>query len=175
MNLPFEMQFQELNFGVRNHMPYPREYVIELEHWLNTLGLRIGFSEVFRKGAGYNVEDTIHVDGYQIDNHVKLNWVINSGTSTMSWYQLKPGLKHIETHTTIGTPYLSTTRPDCDLLLSENLVTSPNRPALVNAGVLHGVENLNTTRFCYSFMLQYKDSYKKVHWDDAVEIFKDYF
>ncbi len=175
MNLPFEMQFKSMEFGAKNHREYPREHVQQLETWLNSLGLRIGFSEVFRKQPGYNVTDTIHADGRTLDNHVKINWIVNPGASTMSWYKIKPNCNHNETVTNIGTPYLSAKQEDCDLIIRENLITAPNRPALVNAGQLHGVENLNTDRYCYSFMLQYKNSFKKVPWDSAVEIFKDYF
>lgn len=175
VNLPFSMEFKQMNFGIKNHVEYPREYMAEFETWLNTLGLRIGYSEVFRKRPDYNVVDTIHIDGHTVDDHVKINWVVNPGTSTMSWWQLKPGLEHTVTYTALNTPYLSATEPNCDLLVREHLVTQPNRPALVNAGQLHGIENLNTERICYSFMLMYKDTYKKVPWDEAVKIFKDYF
>jgi hypothetical protein len=168
------MQLRSIDFGNKNHSLYPTAYIKDLDDWLEPFGLRVGFSEVFKKGTGYNIANTIHIDGDVIDDHVKINFVVNPGTSTMSWYQLKPGCDYRKKVTVVGSVYLYAPEEDCELVARENLITDVNRPALVNAGMLHGIENINTTRYCYSFMLRYKDSNEKVAWDDAVKILGNY-
>ncbi len=164
------MTFNEPDFKGKDHATYPREQIVPLESWLNSLNLTVGFSEVFRKYPGYNYPNSLHVDGLTFDDHVKINFVVNAGSSTMAWWRIKNGYKYRNLTTVVGTGYLWAPKEECDLVVEENI----SRPALVNAGMLHSVENLDTVRLCYSFMLKNKNTQGKLLWDDAVNILKDF-
>lgn len=170
IKLPFEMNFKDPEFNGKYHITYPRENIVELEQWVDQFGLRIGFSEVFKKYPGYNYPNALHLDGYEFNNHVKLNFIINPGKSTMAWWRIKPGRQYKDLTTVVGTGYYWAQKEDCDLVVEENLI----KPALVNAGMLHSIENIDTERICFSFMLKYKNNNQKLLWDQAMEIFKDY-
>ncbi len=170
IKLPFEMTFEEPDFNGKVHATYPREKIVQLEEWLNSFGLTVGFSEVFKKYPGYNYPNSLHLDGYEFDDHVKINFVVNAGSSTMAWWRIKPGYQYRNLTTVVGTGYLWAPKEECDLVAEENLA----RPALVNAGMLHSVENIDTERLCYSFMLKNKKTQRRLLWDNAVSILKDY-
>ena len=88
----------------------------------------------------------------------------------MRWWKIKPGKEHNKKVTIVGTSYLWANKMDCDMLDESSLL----QPALVNAGQLHNIEQVNSTRICYSFMLLNKKTQTRLLWDDAVEIFKNY-
>lgn len=163
------MSFPEPDFRGKIHVEYPREHISRLEHWANSYGLVIGFSEVFKKFPGYNYPNSLHLDGYKFDDHVKINFVVNAGSSTMAWWKIKPGFEYRNLTTVVNTGYLWAPKEECDLIMEENL----SRPALVNAGMLHSVENIDTERLCFSFMLINKKTRNKLLWDDAMIILKD--
>ena len=88
----------------------------------------------------------------------------------MRWWRLKPGKEYKNKVTIVGTSYLWAYQDDCDLVAESQLL----RPALVNGGQLHNVEQVNTIRLCYSFMLLHKKTMTRILWNDAMEVFKDY-
>jgi hypothetical protein len=170
LDIPFAQDLELPDFGGKEHVKYPMEKVKQLADWLDGLGIKIGFSEVFKKYPGYEYPNALHLDGYKFDNHVKINFIVNPGSSTMAWWRIKPGKEYRNMTTVVGTGYLWAPKEECDLVVEENLT----KPALVNAGMLHSVEHIDTERLCFSFMLLDKNTGKKILWDDAMEIFKGY-
>jgi hypothetical protein len=50
-----------------------------------------------------------------------------------------------------------------------------NKLSMVNVGVFHSTYNPGSLgRYTLCFILRYKDSHKRLQWQDAVEIFKEY-
>lgn len=170
LNLPFENQLPPVDF-YQHHVKVDRHLIDpEFISWLDSLDIAIGFSEAFKKEPGQESPYDIHLDGEVFDDHVKINFVINPGSSIMRWWKIKPGKEHNKKVTIVGTSYLWANRQDCDMLDESTLL----QPALVNAGRLHNIEQVNSTRICYSFMLLNKKTRTRLLWDDAMEIFKDY-
>lgn len=170
LNLPFENQLPHVDF-YQHHVKVDKQLIDpKFVAWLDSLDVIIGFSEAFKKDPGPNVPHSLHVDGEVFDDHVKINFVINPGSSVMRWWKIKPGKEHKKKVTIVGTSYLWAYRDDCDMLDESPLL----QPALVNAGQLHNIEQLDTTRICYSFMLLNKRTQQRLLWDQAMEIFKDY-
>lgn len=169
IKLPFEMSFIEPEFNGKDHIQYPRENIRQLEEWARSHRLTIGFSEVFKKYPGYDYPNALHLDGYKFDDHVKINFVVNPGKSTMAWWRIKPGKQYRNLTTIVGTGYYWAPKEECDLVVEENLT----KPALVNAGMLHSVENIDTERLCFSFMLINNKTRDRLLWNDAMIILKD--
>ena len=141
-----------------------------LINWLDLCKCSIGFAEVFVKEPGVEFAHALHLDGVVFDNHVKLNFVVDPGTSVMRWWQLSPGNQCFEKTTIVGTRYLWARRAECTLLAESSLA----QPSLINAGQLHSVDQIDKTRICYSFMLVHKDTKKRVLWSDIGSMFGEY-
>ena len=170
LNLPFENKLTPVVMQ-QHHIKLDGQLIDpNFISWLDSLDVAIGFSEVFQKNPGEQPPHSLHLDGEVFDDHVKINFVINPGTSVMRWWRLKPGKEHQKKITIVGTSYLWAYQDDCELVAESNLL----QPALVNGGQLHNVEQVDTVRLCYSFMLLNKKTQTRVLWNDAMEIFKDY-
>lgn len=170
LNLPFEFNLIVPEFKEQNHLrltaeQIPREFII----FLRNHGCKIGFAEIFRKQPDYKHVLSLHLDGLEFDDHVKINYVVGGGNSKMCWWQTKPGIEPRRQVTVVGTDYLYAAEEDCDLLCSAKL----DRPALVNAGQLHNVVDITEPRYAFSFMIQ-KNNGDKLLWDEAIILFKDY-
>jgi hypothetical protein len=170
LNLPFENKLSPVDMQ-QAHIKLDRQLIDPaFIAWLDSLDIAIGFSEVFQKEPGEQPPHSLHLDGEVFDDHVKINIVVNPGTSVMRWWRLKPGKEHQMKITIVGTSYLWAYQDDCDMVAESEL----SQPALVNGGQLHNVEQINTIRLCYSFMLINKKTQNRLLWNEAVEIFKDY-
>lgn len=170
LNLPFENKLSPVDMQ-QHHIKLDKQLIDpNFIAWLDSLNLTIGFSEVFKKQPGNQPPESLHLDGEVFDDHVKINFIVNPGSSVMRWWQLKPGKQYQKKITIVGTSYLWAFKDDCDLVAESNLL----QPALVNAGQLHNVEQVDTTRLCYSFMLLHKKTQKRLLWNEAMEIFKEY-
>lgn len=170
LNLPFENKLHPVEMQ-QHHIKLDKQFIDpNFIAWLDSLDVTIGFSEVFQKGPGEQLPNSLHLDGEVFDDHVKINFIVNPGSSVMRWWKLKPGKEHQKKITIVGTSYLWAYRDDCDLMAESQLL----QPSLVNGGQLHNVEQIDTTRLCYSFMLVNKKTNSRVLWNDAMEIFKDY-
>lgn len=170
LNLPFENKLSLVDMQ-QAHIKLDRQLIDPaFVAWLDSLDIVIGFSEIFKKQPGEDFPHSLHLDGDVFDDHVKINFVVNPGSSVMRWWRLKPGKEHQKKTTIVGTSYLWAYRDDCDLVAESKLL----RPALVNGGQLHNVEQVDTVRLCYSFMLLHKKTHNRLLWNEAVEIFKDY-
>ena len=169
LDLPFEFKPKNPNFGSAQHVKYDLENAKELSDWLNSLGLKIGFAEVFKKPPGYDFPNALHIDGEELDDHVKINFVYGIGSSKMRWWKIKDGKSYKKETTVVWTKYFYAAREDCDMVAESSL----EKPSLVNAGVLHNVELVDRERWCYSFMITHSNG-SRVYWDEAMKIFKDY-
>lgn len=171
LNLPFEFKPVEPDFGKSKHVTYNIGLNPEFVTWLASMGLEPGFAEVFKKSPGDNKYPwELHVDGVEFDDHVKINFVYGQGSSRMIWAKIKPGFEHNRKTTVVGTDYLWAHLENCEIVAEDQIL----KPALVNAGQLHAVIDVTEVRHAYSFMLRYKNSKKRLLWDDAMEIFKNY-
>ena len=170
LKLPFKFDPVEPDFTKSHHVKYSTQYHSEFITWLGSLGLEIGFAEAFKKlptDTGYPW--STHLDGDSFDDHVKINFIYGQGSSKMIWDKIKPGYQHNRKTTVVGTDYLWAPLAQCDIVAADPLW----QPALVNAGQLHDVVDVNVPRICYSFMLRYKNSSQRLLWDDAMELFKE--
>lgn len=168
ITIPFVVEFTRPKFTNVLHVQYAwNDSTHELNRWLEQYGAAIGYSEAFYKPPGYDYPNALHLDGHNFDNHVKLNFVENPGSSKMVWWNLKPGAKCQSSSTVVGTGYLWAHKHDCELIDSSPL----SSPTLVNAGMLHSVEDVDSDRLCYSFMLVYRGTQRKILWSEAVHMF----
>ncbi len=170
LRLPFEFNKEIPDFKNVKHVVYDKSNVPELVNWLAMLGVEIEAGEVFKKTPEDNFKNGIHVDGRRFDNHAKINFIVNSGKSKMRWWSVKEGYNWQEEITVIGTPYRWARREECDLAAETEMHTA----MLVNAGTFHNVEEVDMTRYCFSFRLVYSSNKQRVLWPELFNIFKDY-
>ena len=170
LRLPFEFNKEIPDFKNVMHVVYDKSNVPELVNWLATLGVEIEAGEVFKKTPESNFTTRIHVDGRRLDNHAKINFVVNSGKSKMCWWAVKEGHSWQEETTAIGTPYRWARREECDLVAETEMHTA----MLVNGGTFHNVEEVDIPRYCFSFRLAYSSNKQRVLWPELFNIFKDY-
>ena len=143
----------------------------ELVEWIASLGLTIGGAEVFHlepNDPTYPNCLPIHSDSSEFDHHVKMNFVYSDSASTMNWYTYKSASLLETQYTPIGTGYVVTSRDNCELVYSAEV----GQPSLVNAGMLHDVSPVTSTRWCFSFPLWQNG--QRLTWDRAVDVFKDF-
>jgi hypothetical protein len=179
LNLPFKL-LPPLPMG-DNHQ-YPQQLTItdyslidpKLTDWLKNLGLEIFFAEVFYihpETKGHS-EDVVHLDGMSFNDHIKINFVYTDTFSLMNWYKIKDESKFIVEHPEGNTSHYVAQKEDCDLLYSAQITHSP--ASLVNAGVLHNITNVNSPRYCFSFIPGKIGTENFIFWPEAIKIFKDY-
>lgn len=140
--------------------------------FLHPLGLDVIHVEIFYTCPGRFT--SIHVDGPEIDDHCKINWVYGAPGSRMIWYEDAPGSPGPRKMTTrIGSSYLAYDTNHCVPVHHAEV----GRPSLVNAGIPHNVHNTtDDQRWCVSLVLGYAGTERKfVKWDDAAVIFRDFF
>ena len=145
----------------------------ELFDWLQSLNIVAVAAEIFHQIPNSDQTSTpIHVDAGGFDDRVKLNFVYTNYTDSfsnmMNWYICKDESKLKPFTTSIGSGSTLVNEEDCELVYSAQLGT----PSLINAGILHGVSNVTSERYCFSLTLTESKQFLK--WDRAIEIFKDY-
>jgi hypothetical protein len=171
LNLPFDFTPVEPDFAGKQHVRYDMSLHPEFITWLASLGIEPGFAEVFKKTpTDIEYPWALHVDGLELNDHVKINFVYGGGRGKMLWAKLKPEFTHRNKVTVVNTAYLWAPMEECDILYSDSLL----KPSIVNAGQLHTVVDVSEDRIAYSFMLRYINSKKRLLWDDAITLFKEY-
>lgn len=177
LNLPFTFNREVPPFVDTGHVLLNRQDVPKFEAWLNTIGLTIRHVDVFCKLPGWpetrkrKDRATIHIDGYEFDDHVKINFVYNSGSSKIVWYKLKEGCSSFSDTSGAYTPSRSAWPDDCYPV--ESALT--NRPMLVNVGQLHDVIDVDTKRICFSFQLGPLDCpSRKLYWNEVHNYFGNF-
>jgi hypothetical protein len=173
LNLPFEFKKQLPDFSKSPHVIMKRGDFPLFERWLNSLKLTIRHADVFKKEPGwpFNYNGTIHIDGNDFDNHVKINFVFNSRNSKIVWYKLKEGASVVNFPSRAYSPAKASKPEDCYQV--EEALT--NRPMILNTGCLHDVRDVEQTRYCFSFQLApLGNLVSKVYWHEVETYFKDY-
>lgn len=152
-------------FDKHNHIWLSRDF----EDWLETLGLFVRRIEIFHtepnRITGWHTDMSPPVDW------VKINWVYEEGISYMEWAELPQEMPSEIRKTMAGTPFLRFEPETVDVACQHQL----KGPTLVNVGRPHRISNQkNTVRWALSTIIWYIDKQKRVTWDEAVEIFKEY-
>ena len=178
LNLPFTIEplsyFNEVGNEIRHDYLYNMELFPDLSEWLNTLGIILFMGEVFYTPPSGKIP--IHTDHSTFSNHVKINVTWGPEEGVTQWW--KSDIIRKESTYNNGGKLIGevnqiqhnwANEEDSQLLYEANT----NRPSLVNVGVLHGTNNPTLEgRWTLSFIPQKNDQY--IHWDDALNIFKDY-
>jgi hypothetical protein len=164
-----------------NNLPTAKgEYTLEknlinpgFTNFLESLNLSIDYVKYFysvphQRYAPHT--DIKAADRGIITNLVKLNFVSGGAGSEMIWYSLKSGKSHYHYNNTQNV--LCVGYRDEDLI--EEHRASIGWPSLIDAQTIHTLQNADEDRKCWSFTLQNKTTKKRISWDDAIEIFKDY-
>lgn len=136
--------------------------------WLRSLNLFVIAGECFYTPPGRTLEP--HLDTAEISDVVKLNWMKRGEGSTMDWYELKQGAQLQTGMTPINTQYSYAPRSDLIHVHSAIIGT----PSLVNVGRIHGIQNRNLPRYVACAVLGDVETKKRITWDQAINIFKDY-
>ncbi|CAB4133553.1 hypothetical protein UFOVP257_275 [uncultured Caudovirales phage] len=142
----------------------------ELVAWLKSLGLCIEGGRYFESTP--HVKYKIHVDSPD-SVAVKLNFIYSSFNSEMIWYELLPNQTGVA-YTNISDEVLPWYEYN---QVKEVYKVNTDTHCLINAGAIHQLinsDNHGVNRKCYSLKLQFIDKNKKLTWDNAVEILKEY-
>ena len=111
-----------------------------------------------------------HIDSLELDNMVKLNYIIGGNNTIMQWFKFHGDEKNIiSQYNKLGGGYLKFDPIMCELIWEEELKS----PSLVNAGIPHNVKNKsNTGRWSISYTL-FDLTHKHLQWKYAEQIFKN--
>lgn len=174
LNLPFEIKPPEffknqekmIKHCYINEISFP-----ELESFFNSLGLECYLKECFYTAPYSKIP--IHTDRSSYTNHAKINITWGPEEGVIQWWH-SDIVKHrvINQKNDITNEYhdnLWAEEKDCTLLYEANT----NRPSLVNVGILHGTNN-PTDRGRWTLCFVPTKIKQVIHWDDALQIFKDY-
>ncbi len=139
------------------------------EIWLRQFGLYIQRLEIFHTQP--NKITGWHIDMNPPQDWIKINWIYETGISHMEWADLEIDTPLISKISTAGTSYVqfepNVIRPICR--------HSFKGPTLINSGKPHRIDNNKMTdRWCLSVIPWYINNRRRVLWQDALEIFKDY-
>lgn len=142
----------------------------EMLDWIRSKDLDVTHAEIFHLSPNGVDHLPIHIDGYKIDNHVKINYVYCDTPSTMNWFKIDDESNIVKSKTPIGTDYMGAPEENCTLVHSAKI----GQPSLVNVGVPHSISPVQSDRYCFSIVLKQKGSKNlKLQWEDAVKYFKD--
>jgi hypothetical protein len=118
------------------------------------------------------MKQLLHIDGLEVDNHVKINFAVGNPKSEMKWWTPKKDFQDAK-QDFIKYQHRGyiLQEEDCDLVWSQTV----GQPSLVKVGHFHSVDNSqsDTGRWAFAYVLNYKEG-GVVHWDNAVEILSKY-
>lgn len=163
----------------------------KIELWLNSLGLSTNWIEVFYTPP--RDKGIIHSDNVYGLDWAKLIFQYGAEGSTMRWWQTdkvynvstsitqnpKSLMQYFETGEVAGDRVddhyhgrvLVAQEEQSEMIYEAKIGTS----SLANAGILHSSYNpTNEKRFVITIALCYQSTMKRVLWDSAIEILKDY-
>jgi hypothetical protein len=153
------------------HFFLPLEEITdEFKTWVDGLGLRIRYSEIFYSSPNGGI--FMHSDEIDPADCCKINWIYDQGDTWMNWYMPHPGIELTKQNNTIGGLYWDCPPEDCELVHRAQV----GKPSLLNVSVLHNIENpTENPRWCISIVLQEKTADKRLQWHRATELFRSYF
>lgn len=180
VNVPFELSLDTLHSIQAQHtlLSWPWMFWLKFSdldpNFVNFLAqhnMQVNHAEAFYTPPRQKL--FIHIDGSEINNYCKLNWVYGGEGSEMQWWKPKdpdqaPKIKLTPT----GTSYMYFEPADCDLVWSESV----GQPSLVKVGVPHSVDNTasSTGRWCLSYVLEDLPSKQKLEWSQAADRLQAY-
>ena len=104
-------------------------------------------------------------------DYAKLNWVYGGDNSVMNWYKINSNYTQPLLNTTNINSYALYYKTDeVDLIHSQTI----GLPSLVQVGCPHNVVNGSTERFCISLVFENSISKKRLTFNEAVALFKNY-
>lgn len=169
LNLPFEIvkpdfcNYEPSDFYQKIH-DYTNVYVSMLHH---ELGLITKHVDLIYTEPGGKVP--VHVDGPELDDHVKINKTWGPKEGVIRWWSPKEYFTHQLDNSYNQT--LVAREEDSEFLYEVNT----NHTSLINVGKFHSTYNpTNQGRWTLSFIPGKKNTNENVSWDEALEIYKDY-
>jgi hypothetical protein len=121
-----------------------------LQNFLNTLGVITRTPACFYTPPNSSRE-WHHIDSLQLDNRVKLNYIVGGENTVMQWFKFNGTEQHIlKQENELGGGFLKFYPEACELIWEEELKS----PSLINAGIPHNVKNnSNSGRWAISYPL----------------------
>lgn len=137
---------------------------------LDSVGLTV--SNVWAFWVPPRSKQLLHLDGLELDNHVKINFAVGDPKSEMTWWTPKEDFKQREQHLVKyqHRGYILQ-EEDCNRVWSQSI----GQPSLVNVGHFHSVDNSqsDTGRWAFSYVPNYKTG-GVVLWEDAIHLLAKY-
>lgn len=110
----------------------------------------------------------LHTDKHEINDYVKLNWMVGGDASLMNWYELKPGKTlHPPAYTGLHGAYAGAAPEDVVLVHSARI----GKPSLVNVGRLHELINGPEASHVYCVYVDDPRTGKRISWSEASTMF----
>lgn len=152
-------------FDQENHIWLGEDF----ESWLSSFDLIVKRIEIFHTES--NRITGWHTDMNPPIDWVKINWVFEKGISHMEWVDFDE-IENLKLKKTIaGTSYLRLEDENINPVSRHRLVG----PTLINAGKFHRIDNSkNTDRWCLSAIVWNQTENRRVSWDEAIKLFKEY-
>jgi hypothetical protein len=152
LDAPFSIKnvdFISYKKDLRNQVRCSNEIIEQDFHkWLaKTASAKVYWTEVFYLSP--NFDHSIHCDGNELDNKVKINFVVGGNGSTMVWYQPVSQDKIIKRISPANTLYLIINPNDTIKVYEESLTGL----YIVNVGMFHNVYNKQEDRYCISMAI----------------------
>lgn len=139
----------------------------EFHQWLDSVGCRVFFAEVFYTPPGGKM--IWHIDTEAPSNFVKINFVWGSKHHAMQWAVPIKELDKTEEFTSANTKYLSFSQEELRIVATTKIET----PTVVNIGTPHRVINNDRTgRWCLSVNI-HKDG-NRIAIEEAKRLFSEY-
>jgi hypothetical protein len=141
--------------------------------WLDSLGLFYSLGGYFY--VPQNGKVLPHVDGQELLDFCKINFRTGGPGSVIRWYKDVPKSKLIHAALFPGSVNL---KDNYCYVRSEDLteISSMEHPefCIHNAGKIHSFDAGSSPQHIVSIIVGSKDTHKKLTWDQAKEVFKDY-
>lgn len=182
LTLPFSFdswnvkEFQKISARI-DEKPFS-SHVLDKEFldWLTYLGVFVQDCRVFNAAPLVRYrphKDISYISEIQKKHTdcVKINIIFNSVNSKMIWYRLKENESPLISKNTVGEKLY--VYPDN--IIDQIYEAETDGPAiLINGMEIHTLHNGNSHRLCLSMPLFNVNSGKRITWNEAEEIFKDY-
>jgi hypothetical protein len=144
--------------------------------WIDNLNLYLADCRVFNAlpFVWYDPHKDISIESEALKRHVdciKINIIFNANGSKMIWYKLKQGAVPFFIKNRVGEMIKVYPYKIIDPVYEAN---TDDPAILINGMEIHTLQNGDTHRMCFSMPLYNKMTKKRISWDEANEILKDY-
>ena len=178
------MLYQHLNLGIpsvlnnliplSNTIVHSKLSILDLNsnfiQLIESKGLAIGLIELFKLTPNRQTVWPIHVDGYEITDFPKMNFVYGNKQSPMIWYSVKDAQEQITPkYTCVDTQYLEFDKSQVE----EAARTLIKNPTIVQAGVPHTV-SLEGDFPRWAVSISFVKDFNLLKFDQLVDLFAEY-